>query len=45
MSFDVELIDGDLPIRTRHITGTELTRQRIQLRLGTFLGEFFLDTN
>lgn len=44
MIFDVELVDGDLPPRTRHITGPELTAQRIDQRLGTFLGEWFLDT-
>lgn len=35
--------NGDLPAFTRHITGADLVEQRIQVRLGTFLGEWILD--
>lgn len=42
--YDVELIDGDLPEVTNHISGWRLTIQRVQIRLGTFFGEWFLDT-
>lgn len=45
MSYDVQLIDGDLPAVTQHITGNDLTVQRLTLRLGTFLGEWVLDTS
>jgi len=43
-TYDVELEAGDLPARTTHITGPDLVRQRIELRLGTFIGEWYLDT-
>lgn len=43
--YDVELTQaGDLPERTTHIEGPLLTRQRLQARLRTFKGEWFLDT-
>ncbi len=44
MSYDVQLIDGDLPAVTQHITGNDLTVQRLEIRLATFLGEWLLDT-
>lgn len=34
---------GDLPARTGHITGLTLTRQRVDMRLRTFLGEYIAD--
>ncbi len=44
MPFDVALDDDDdLPIRTRHISGTDLVLQRVRIRLRTFLGEWILD--
>src|SRR5690554_2894741 len=43
MAHDIELIDGDLPLVTRRITGVELIAQRIRIRLRTFLGEWLLD--
>lgn len=44
MPWDVALDDdGDLPEQTRHITGDELTLQRVGIRLRTFLGEWILD--
>lgn len=43
MSIDVELIDGDLPALTRHISGTLVVLQRVRLRLLTALGEWILD--
>lgn len=44
MTYDIRLnSDGDLPIRTEHITGPDLVAQRIRTRLQTFRGEWFLD--
>ena len=44
MPFDVALDDdGDLPIRTRHISGADVVLQRVGIRLRTFLGEWILD--
>ena len=40
---DVQLIDGDLPARTRHIEGPEAIVQRVQIRLNTWRGEWFAD--
>ena len=40
---DVQLINGDLPIVTRHIRGPEAISQRIQIRLNTWRGEWFAD--
>lgn len=44
MSWDVGLVDGDLPPVTQHITERELTLQRVEMRLRLFLGEYVLDT-
>lgn len=42
--YDIELDkDGDLPTKTRHITGAEYMAQRIKIRLKTFHREWFLD--
>lgn len=44
MTIDALLADdGDLPAFTRLGSGIEVVRQRIQIRLGTFLGEWLLD--
>ena len=40
---DVQIVDGDLPIVTRHIRGPEAIAQRIQIRLNTWRGEWFAD--
>lgn len=45
MSIDVELVDGDLPALTRHISGTAVILQRVRLRLLTGKGEWILDRN
>ena len=44
MVHDVQLDNnGDIPIRTAYITGPDLVRQRIRIRLNTWRGEWFLD--
>jgi len=44
MAHDVQLDNnGDIPIRTAYITGPDLVRQRIKIRLNTWRGEWFLD--
>ncbi len=44
MPLDVQLDEtGDLPHITRHISGVELTIQRVTIRLNLSLGEFLLD--
>jgi len=44
MVHDVQLDNnGDIPIRTAYITGPDLVRQRIKIRLNTWRGEWFLD--
>lgn len=44
MSHDIGLDeDGDLPVHPTHVTGDELTIQRVKSRLSTFLGEWVLD--
>lgn len=43
MAHDIALENGDLPLVTRRISGTELIAQRIRIRLRTFLGEWLLD--
>ena len=43
MSADVELINGDLPLVTRHIRGNDQTIQRVKIALQTDLAEYFLD--
>jgi hypothetical protein len=40
---DVEIIAGDLPERTRIITGNDVVLQRLSRRLQTHLGEFLAD--
>lgn len=40
---DVELIDGDLPERTRLIIGADVTLQRVGRRIQTHLGEYLAD--
>ncbi len=45
MSVDVllDLVTGDLPTFNRFGDGIDVVRQRLQIRLGTFLGEWILD--
>ena len=43
--YDIQLVDGDLPEITQHMTGIQLTMQRVSIRLQTFLGEWILDTS
>ncbi len=40
---DVQLIDGDLPERTKILTGNDVVIQRIGRRLQTHLGEYLSD--
>ena len=42
---DVELIAGDLPERTKIITGNDVVLQRIGRRLQTHLGEYLSDSS
>ena len=43
-TYDVGMdANGDLPEFTRHITGPDLTAQRLAVRLGTILRTWFLD--
>jgi len=43
-TYDVGLdANGDIPVFTRHITGPQLTAQRLGIRLGTILKTWFLD--
>jgi len=41
----IDSTTGDLAYPSRLIDGADATRQRIQIRLGTFLGEYILDTS
>lgn len=43
--YDIQLVDGDLPEITQHVTGILLTMQRVKIRLETALGDWFLDTS
>jgi hypothetical protein len=44
MSYDIGLDENDdLPLHPVHITGDDLTIQRIRARVSTFLGEWVLD--
>lgn len=41
LTYDIALgVDGDLPVRIRHIAGFDLIVQRVARRLRTFLGEW-----
>ena len=44
-SYDVGLVDGDLPSRTSHIHGFDVIVQRIDRRLRTHLGEWIADAS
>lgn len=43
LTYDVGLVDGDLPSRSSHISGLDLIVQRVSRRLRTHLGEWIAD--
>lgn len=43
MSDDIQLVNDDLVDQNRWISGPEQTVQAVSIRLGRFLGEWFLD--
>lgn len=43
MPYDVQLENGDLPVRTEHISGIELVAQRVRIRLGTHRREWLFN--
>ena len=43
MAVDVQMVNGDFPLRSLYITGVDLTIQRVEVRLRMFLGEGIID--